>query len=135
MTRHWNHGTGLEGAPDIMLLTMAALMVALVWLVSHAHEMTLPPIDLPSSDASRLGSAAAAAVNVTLRPGADGSLEVWLDERRVAGGLAGLDSVLAASGAAAVTLRADAGTRWEDGLGAMSSAARLGLAVSVAAEP
>ncbi len=125
----------MEGAPDIMLLTMAALMVVIVWLVSHAHEMTLPAIDLPSSDASSLGGADAAAVNVTLRPGADGALEVWLDEQRVAGGLAGLDSVLAASGAAAVTLRADAGTRWESGLEAMSAAARLGLAVSVAAEP
>ncbi len=135
MTRRWNHGTGLEGAPDIMLLTMAALMVAIVWLVSHAHEMTLPPIDLPSSDASSLGGADAAAVNVTLRPGAGGSLEVWLDAMRVAGDLAGLDAVLAASGAVAVTLRADAGTRWEDGLEAMSAAARLGLAVSVAAEP
>ena len=125
----------MEGAPDIMLLTMAALMVAIVWLVSHAHEMTLPAIDLPSSDASSLGGTDAAAVNVTLRPGADGALEVWLDEQRVAGDLAGLDSVLAASGAAAVTLRADAGTRWENGLEAMSSTARLGLAVSVAAEP
>ena len=37
-----NAGTGLEGAPDIMLLTMAALMVAIVWLVSIAHE-TAPP--------------------------------------------------------------------------------------------
>ncbi len=135
MTRRWNHGTGLEGAPDIMLLTMAALMVAIVWLVSHAHEMTLPPIDLPSSDASSLGSADSAAVNVTLRPAADGLLGVWLEDVQVEGDLAGLESVLAASGAAAVTLRADAGTRWEDGLEAMSAAARLGLAVSIAAEP
>jgi biopolymer transport protein ExbD len=133
--RRWNQGTGLEGAPDIMLLTMSALMVAIVWLVSHAHETTLPPIDLPSSDASRLGSADAAAVNVTLRPAAVGSIEVWLEDARVADDLAGLESALAAAGAGAVTLRADASTRWEDGLGAMSAAARLGLAVSVAAEP
>ena len=133
--RRWNHGTGLEGAPDIMLLTMSALMVAIVWLVSHAHETTLPPIDLPSSDASRLGSMDAAAVNVTLRPDAGGSIEVWLEDARVTDDLAGLESALAASGAGAVTLRADASTRWEDGLGAMSAAARLGLAVSVAAEP
>lgn len=133
--RRWNQGTGLEGAPDIMLLTMSALMVAIVWLVSHAHETTLPPIDLPSSDASRLGSADAAAVNVTLRPDAGGSIEVWLEDARVTDDLAGLESALAAVGAGAVTLRADASTRWEDGLGAMSAAARLGLAVSVAAEP
>ena len=31
-------------------------MVAIVWLVSHAREMTLPPIELPSSDASSLGN-------------------------------------------------------------------------------
>jgi len=118
-----------------MLLTMAALMVAIVWLVSHVHEMTLPPIDLPSSDASILGSADAMAVNVTLRPTEDGSLEVWLDDVRVEDDLAGLESVLASSDAAGVTLRADAATRWEDGLEAMSAAARLGLAVSVATEP
>ncbi len=133
--QRWNYGTGLEAAPDIMLLTMAALMVAIVWLVSHAHETTLPAIDMPSSDAARLGSANAAAVNITLRPASDGSLEVWLEDTRVADDLAGLESALEGLGAGAVTLRADASTRWEDGLAAMSAAARLNLAVSVAAEP
>ena len=135
MTRRWNPGTGLEGAPDIMLLTMAGLMVAIVWLVSHAHEATLPPIDLPTSSSSALGSQEAAALNVTLRPSSAGSLEVWLEDRQVAGGLAGLEAALADSGAGAVTLRADADTRWEDGLEAMSAAGRLGLAVAVAANP
>ncbi len=133
--QRWNYGTGLEAAPDIMLLTMAALMVVIVWLASHAHETTLPPIDLPSSDAARLGSANAAAVNITLRPASDGSPEVWLEDTRVADDLAGLELALEGLGAGAVTLRADASTRWEDGLAAMSAAARLGLAVSVAAEP
>jgi biopolymer transport protein ExbD len=133
--RRWNTGTGLEGAPDIMLLTMAALMVAIVWLVSYAHEATLPPIDLPTSGAGALGSADDAALNVTLRPSANRGLEVWLEDRPVAGGIHGLEAALAESGAPAVTLRADADTRWEDGLAAMSAAGRLGLAVSVAASP
>ena len=133
--RRWNPGTGLEGAPDIMLLMMAALMVAIVWLVSHAQETTLPPIELPKSSANALGSADAAALNVTLRPTSSGEPEVWLEDRRVAGGLRGLEAALAGSRASAITLRADADTRWEDGLGAMSAAGRLGLAVSVAANP
>ncbi len=133
--RAWNPGTGLEGAPDIMLLTMAALMVAIVWLVSHAQETTLPPIELPKSSANALGSADAAALNVTLRPTSLGPPEVWLEDRRVAGGIRGLEAALASSHASAITLRADADTRWEDGLGAMSAAGRLGLAVSVAARP
>ena len=62
-------------------------------------------------------------------------LEVWLEDTRVADDLAGLELALEGLGAGAVTLRADASTRWEDGLAAMSVAARLGLAVSVAAEP
>ena len=131
----WNPGTGLEGAPDIMLLTMAALMVAIVWLVSHAQETTLPPIELPKSAANALGSADAAALNVTLRPTSGGEPEVWLEDQPVAGGIQGLEAALAGSHASAITLRADADTRWEDGLGAMSAAGRLGLAVSVAANP
>ncbi len=133
--RHWNPGTGLEGAPDIMLLTMAALMVAIVWLVSHAQETTLPPIELPKSGANALGSADAAALNVTLRPTSGGVPEVWLEDRRLSGGIDALEEALAGSHASAITLRADADTRWEDGLGAMSAAGRLGLAVSVAANP
>lgn len=132
--RRANPGTGLEGAPDIMLLTMAALMVAIVWLVSHAQEATLPPIDLPESDASARGSSSTAAVNVTLRPSSDG-VQVWLQDRRLAAGLDGLEAALARSGAASVTLRADRDTRWEDGLVAMSAAGRLGLSISVAADP
>ena len=127
--------TGLEAAPDIMLLTMAALMVAIVWLVSHAQELTLPPIELPGSDAASLGQSDAAGVNVTLRPADDGGLEVWLEDARVDAGLDGLADALAAAGAGAVTLRADARTPWQDGLAAMNAAARLGLPVSVAAEP
>ncbi len=133
--RRGHPGTGLEGAPDIMLLTMAALMVAIVWLVSHVHETTLPPIDLPTSATSALGNADAAALNLTLRPEPGGALGVWLEDRRVAGGLPSLESALADAGASAVTLRADADTRWEDGLAAMGAAGRLGLAVSVAATP
>ncbi len=127
-------GTGLEGAPDVMLLTLAALMVAIVWLASHAHETTLPPIDLPSSDAGSIGSAEQPEARVTLRPGPDG-LEVWLEDARVEGDLAGLEPALAKLGVGAVTLRADAATRWEAGLEAMSAAARLGLSVAVAVEP
>jgi biopolymer transport protein ExbD len=134
MSRRTSPGTGLEGAPDIMLLTMAALMVALVWLVSHA-ETALPPIDLPSSEAARIGTLDAAAVHVTLRPAASGSPEVWLEEEQVDGGLASLEEALAGAGAGAVTLRADAATRWEHGLEAMAAAARLGLPISVAASP
>ncbi len=133
--RRGHPGTGLEGAPDIMLLTMAALMVAIVWLVSHVHETTLPPIDLPTSATSALGNADAAALNLTLRPEPGGALGVWLEDRRVAGGLPSLESALADAGASAVTLRADAATRWEDALAALGAAGRLGLAVSVAATP
>ena len=125
--------TGLEGAPDIMLLTMAALMVAIVWLVSHAHERTLPPIALPSSPEARLGETAAGMLNVTLRPGADSDLEIYVEERRVEGGLEALESTLRDLGGLEVTLRADSSTRWEDVLGAMSVASRLGLEVAVAA--
>lgn len=132
--RRVHAGSGLEGAPDIMLLTMAGLMVAIVWLVAHAHEATLPELDLPESDASSLGASDAASVHVSLRPADGGGLEVWIEGERLDGGVEALEAALAASGAAAVTLRADAGTRWEDGLRAMSAASRLGLRVSVAAE-
>lgn len=132
--RRPNPATGLEGAPDIMLLTMAALMVAIVWLVSQAHEATLPPIELPSSDASRLGSRAEAAVTVTLRPDGAGRIEVFLEDRALDGGLEALEMALRDSGASAVTLRADSRTSWQAGLEAMSAAARQGMAVSVAAE-
>ena len=64
--RQLQPGTGLEGAPDIMLLMMAALMVAIVWLSSLSHETALPPIDLKSSECAGLGTAQAAAVAVTL---------------------------------------------------------------------
>ena len=134
MTRRTPTGTGLEGAPDIMLLTMAALMVAIVWLVSQAHETALPPIDLPSSDAAALGSQQAASAYVTLRPDPQGQLEVFLEDVPVSEGLAGLESALRQSSVGSVTLRADAATPWESGLEAMSIAARLGLPVSVAAE-
>ena len=135
MRARWNTGSGLEGAPDIMLLTMAALMVAIVWLVSNVQEATLPPIELPESDGSRLGSSAAAAVVVTLRPGAANSTEVWLEDERVLGGTAALRSALEERRAGAVTLRADADTRWEEGLRALGAAASLGLPVSIAADP
>ena len=126
--------TGLEGAPDIMLLTMAGLMVVLVWLVSHVHEATLPPIELPHSAASRLGSADRATVNVTLRPrtGAAG-VDVWLEEKPVLGSLDGLESALANAAAAAVTLRVDVATPWEHALHAMTIVAGLDLEIQVAA--
>ena len=132
---HVQRSTGLEGAPDIMLLTMAALMVAVVWLVSHVHERTLPPIELPSANEAELGVGAAASLNLTLRPTAAGGVEIWLEDKRVAGGLDALEAALASAGAASLTLRADADTRWEDALAAMNAAARLDLEISVAAKP
>ena len=127
-------GSGLEGAPDIMLLTMAGLMVAIMWLVSNAHEATLPEIDLPHSDASHLGESARASLNVSLRPSEGGGVDVWLEGERVPGGIDGLGELLSETGAGSVTLRADSSTRWEDGLRAMSVAARLGLPISVAVD-
>jgi biopolymer transport protein ExbD len=129
-----NASTGLESAPDIMLLTMAALMVAIVWLASLSHETSLPPIDLPTSDAGSLGTQEAASVHVTLRPGPDRTLQVFLEEEPVEGGIDALASVLAERGAGSLTLRADAETRWEDGLSAMSAAASAGMSVSVAVD-
>ena len=133
--RQLQHGTGLESAPDIMLLMMAALMVAIVWLSSLSHETALPPIDLPSSESAGLGTAQAAAVAVTLSPGPEGTLEVFVEQARVVGGLEGLVPALEQAGAGAVVLRADAATPWQDGLTAMAAAAKLGLSVSVAVDP
>lgn len=127
--------TGLEGAPDIMLLTMAALMVAIVWLVSHAHERTLPPIELPRAEEAQLGVNGARAVAVTLRPKAPGAVEVYVADERVPGDLRGLEAALEGKRAAELVLRADAATRWEDALAAMDIAARLGLPLVVAGEP
>jgi len=126
--------SGLEGAPDIMLLTMAALMVAILWLAAQSHETALPPIDLPASDAAGLGQTEASSVAVTLRPGPEESLEVFVGEQPLSGGLQALPEALAASGSQTVTLRADAGTRWESALEAMGAAAKLGLSVSVAVD-
>lgn len=126
--------TGLEAAPDIMLLTMAALMVAIVWLVSHAHERTLPPVELPHAGEAQLGTGAATAVHVTLHP-EEGVLQVYVDEARVEGGLSGLEQALRTSEAGELILRADADTRWEDSLAAMNVAARLELPLSVAGQP
>ncbi len=128
-------GSGLEGAPDIMLLIMAALMVAIVWLVSHAHESTLPPIELPRADEASLGSGSAGSVSVTLRPARDGSVEVWVEDARVPGDLDGLEQALRGTPAAELVLRADASTRWEDTLRAMNTAAALGLPLAVASGP
>ena len=125
-------GTGLEGAPDIMLLTMAALMVVVIWLAAQAHETALPPIDLPTAEVTGLGASDSAAVHVTLRPGPEGATQVFVEDEPLAGGLAALAAVLADSNAGALTLRADAATPWEDGLAAMQSAAGAGLRVSVA---
>ena len=129
-----NVSTGLEAAPDIMLLTMAALMVAIVYLASLSHETSLPPIDLPTSDAAALGVKEAASVYVTLRPDADGTLQVFLEEEPVTGGIEALAALLAERGAGSLTLRADAETRWEDGLSALSAAASAGMSVSVAVD-
>lgn len=128
-----NAGTGLEGAPDIMLLTMAALMVAIVWLVSIAHETALPPIDLPSADSAALGGLDNAAAKVTLRP-TDAGLDVFLEEEPVTGGLEGLETALRDRSATAVILRADEAIQWRDALQAMTAAARLELPISVAVE-
>jgi hypothetical protein len=72
-------------------------------------------------------------VNVTLRPGPAGDVEIYVEDRRVEGDLEGLEPTLRALGGLEVTLRADSSTRWEDVLGAMSVASRLGLSVAVAA--
>ena len=129
-----NAGTGLESAPDIMLLTMAGLMVAIVWLASLAHETALPPIDLPSTDTATLGALDRAAAQVTLRPVGDGAPEVFLEQEPVAGGLEGLEAALRERSATAVVLRADETIRWRDALTAMSAAARLDLPISIAVE-
>ena len=126
--------TGLEGAPDVMLLALAAVMVAVVWLVSHVHEATLPQIDLPSSEASRLGSSGAASINVTLRLADTGAPEVWVEDAVLPDGIDGLKAALDRSEVPAITLRADAGTRWEDALRVMTIAAQLGRPVNIAAD-
>jgi len=125
--------TGLEGAPDIMLLTMAGLMVAIVWLVAHAHEATLPPIDLPREAATALGAYDRASSVVSIRPTDGGGIAVWIDDLPVPGGLDGLEAALGSARAQAITLRADASTGWEHGVRAMTIASRLGLEISVAA--
>lgn len=124
---------GLEAAPDIMMLTMAALMVAIVWLVAHASEATLPPVDLPESAAASLGASDRASVQVTLRPGEAGT-EVWIDDERLDGGLAQLADALTERNAAGLTLRADERVPWRDALEAMTASASAGLPVSVAAD-
>ncbi len=127
--------TGLEGAPDVMLLTMTGLMLALVWLIAHAHEETLPPINLPSVDGARLGSTSPMSITVTLRPVASGGLEVYVGDESVPSGLDGLESALSSAGGMELVLRADAETRWEHALRAMGIAARIGLPLAVAGEP
>jgi biopolymer transport protein ExbD len=129
------HGstTGMEAAPDIMLLTMAGLMVAVVWLSTRAQETTLPPLDLPQADAAALADETPTTAYVTLRPTA-GTTEVWLDSEQLTAGLPELEAALTRAGASAVTLRADAATAWSDVLAAMGVAAKLELPVTVAAD-
>ena len=70
-----NAGTGLEAAPDIMLLTMAALMVAIVWL-DLALARDLAAAHRPADERRRrsLGTRGGRqSVHVTLRPGPDRS--------------------------------------------------------------
>ena len=134
MSRPMVQATGLEGAPDIMLLTMAALMVAIVWLASHAHERTLPPIELPQAEDAQLGALSASSITLTLRPREGGPIEVYLDDERIPAGLGGLYEVLATRNAQELILRADASTRWEDSLRAMDIAARLGLPIAIAGD-
>ena len=133
--RRPNQSTGLEGAPDIMMLTMAALMVAIVWLVSHAHEKTLPPIDLPQAADAQLGTRSAETVTVTLRPIEQGGVDVYVEDERVPNSIDGLEAALRSLGSGELILRADANTRWHDSLAAMNIAAKLGLSLSVAGEP
>jgi len=135
----------MEAAPDIMLLTMAALMVAIVWLVSHAQETTLPAIDLPGGVAG-LGTLDAAELHVTLRPSlgsesgglgpeSEGEgVDVYIEDTALSGGLPALEAALIASGASAVTLRADRVTSWDHVLAAMRAAAAAGMSIAVAAE-
>ena len=130
--RQVQRATGLEGAPDIMLLTMSALVVMVIWLVAHAQERTLPAIDLARSESATLGADLAAAAIVTLRQSDAGRLEVFVDDRRIAG-LDALESALDQAGATSVTLRAEPETGWQDVLTAMTAAAALDLPLSVAA--
>jgi biopolymer transport protein ExbD len=128
------HSTGLEGAPDIMLLTMAALMVAIVWLVSHAHERTLPPVELPEAAEARLGTGTASTATVTLRPLPEGDVEVYLEDARVPGDLDGLEEALRAALPTELVLRADARTAWQQALLTMNVAAKLRIPLSVAGD-
>ena len=115
-----------------MLLTMAGLMVAVVWLASHAQESTLPPLSLPEAEAATLTPESPVDVHVTLKPGT-GATQVFIEDALVAGGLGALENALARGGAGSITLRADATTPWSDVLAAMGVAAKLDLPVSVAA--
>lgn len=124
---------GLEGAPDIMLLTMAALMVAIVWLSKHAIEHTLPPVELPRVEGARLGDGLGDPIVVTLRPTGE-HVDIFLGEARLDGGLSALRETLAASTARQMVLRADRGTPWEDALQIMDVASRQGLVLSVAGD-
>lgn len=134
--------TGLEAAPDIMLLTMAGLMVAVVWLTAHAQERTLPPIQLPQSEAAAFARTQDAPLQVTLRPSPESAaesqgqsaVEVWINDQRLDGGMDALEAALLRGGGSSMTLRADAGTRWDAVLQAMSVAAKLDWEVSVAAD-
>ena len=105
-----------------------------MWLASHAHERTLPAIELPQAANARLGALSASSLTLTLRPREGGPIEVYVDEERVPAGLAGLYEVLAARNAQELVLRADASTRWEDSLRAMDIAARLGLPIAIASD-
>ncbi len=117
-----------------MLLTMAGLMVAIVWLSAHAQEHTLPPLTLPESESGRLGLSQNSPLHVTLRPGADGAVSVYLEAELLRGGIAALEAALEAQQGRTLTLRADAELRWDAVLQAMSAAARWGIEVNVAVE-
>jgi len=123
-----------------MLLTMAGLMVAIVWLSAHAQERTLPPIELPTSQAGSLGLREDTPLRVTLRPetsarGASAdTARVFVEERELPGGIPQLETELEGRRGGTLTLRADAGLRWETVLEAMSAAAKWDISVNVAVE-
>ena len=58
---------------------------------------------------------------------------MWLEDRELVDGIAGLEPALRSSGASSLTLRASEDTPWREGLAAMSVAARLKLPISIAA--
>jgi hypothetical protein len=134
MSRRAPGSSGLEAAPDVMLLTMSGLMVSLVWLSALTHEQSVAGVDVAGRGAQGLSASDVLRLFVTLRS-VDTGVDVFVGERRLAGGIDELAEVLARADARTrITLRAEGDVPWSEVLEAMSAAARLDLPVSVAPE-